>query len=61
MDIAVVILNWNGEQMLRRYLPGVVSSVEGFSARLRGSGICPFGPEKGLSVAKILLYLRSKN
>ena len=38
MDIAVVILNWNGEQMLRRYLPGVVSSVEGFSARHAGEG-----------------------
>ena len=23
--IAVVILNWNGVDMLRRYLPGVVS------------------------------------
>ena len=38
MKVAIVILNWNGCSMLRRFLPAVVSSVEGM-------------PETGLYVA----------
>ena len=30
MDVAVVILNWNGKAMLERYLPGVVESAAAF-------------------------------
>ena len=30
MDVAVVILNWNGKAMLERYLPGVVESTAAF-------------------------------
>ena len=30
MDIAVVILNWNGKAMLERFLPGVVESAAAF-------------------------------
>lgn len=33
MDIAVVILNWNGKKMLERYLPSVVKSVGAFNAQ----------------------------
>ena len=30
MDVAVVILNWNGKTMLERFLPGVVESAAAF-------------------------------
>ncbi len=32
VETAVVILNWNGEALLRRYLPSVVDSLEGENA-----------------------------
>ena len=38
MHTAVVILNWNGREMLRRFLPGVVSSIAGYNAENRESG-----------------------
>lgn len=28
-DVAIVILNWNGEQFLRRFLPGVLTHADG--------------------------------
>ena len=28
-DVAIVILNWNGEDFLRRFLPGVVACADG--------------------------------
>lgn len=31
MEIAIVILNWNGLGMMQRYLPGVVASASGFT------------------------------
>ena len=32
MEIAVVILNWNGKKMLERYLPSVISTVAAFNS-----------------------------
>lgn len=34
MKTAIVILNWNGEAMLRRYLPSVVAACEGEDAEV---------------------------
>lgn len=34
VETAVVILNWNGEALLRRFLPSVVASMEGQNAAL---------------------------
>jgi len=40
MDVAIVILNWNGEKMLRRYLPDVVRTAQEFGGV--DSGDCAF-------------------
>ncbi|MCQ2143601.1 MAG: glycosyltransferase family 2 protein [Bacteroidales bacterium] len=34
MKTAVVILNWNGKDFLGKFLPGLVSSLEGFDAKV---------------------------
>jgi len=34
MKTAVVILNWNGRDFLRKFLPGLVSSLDGFDAKV---------------------------
>lgn len=36
MDVAIVILNWNGAKMLRRYLPEVVRSAAAFGGGATG-------------------------
>ena len=40
MDVAIVILNWNGGKMLRRYLPSVVRTASAFGGG--GSGDSAF-------------------
>ena len=43
MDIAVVILNWNGLGMMKQYLPGVIARTESFGDRSEdGSGDSAF-------------------
>ena len=34
MKTAVVILNWNGEKFLRKFLPGLIASLQGCDAEV---------------------------